>query len=257
MTDKTDDTGTTAGLGELVRPPVQFLLTRLQEDLGDNLLSLCVVGSALTGDFHRKFSDINTVVVVGRRSHQLLQQLAACGRSMGKRRLRAPLLMTREYLEQSLDVFGVELLDFQLNHTAVYGPDPFAELSFHKRDVRLQCERQFKAALIKLRQGYISALGKPKAVGRLLLDCAAELAVLLRALLWLTDTDRPREALPTLAAAAEKFEFDPAKVALLMKHRQHRTRPDAAVVNGLFEDIYQVIDHLGRTVDAFGESENA
>ncbi|HDZ20621.1 hypothetical protein LCGC14_0692530 [marine sediment metagenome] len=257
MTDKTDDTARLAELRELVRPPVQFLLTRLQKDLGDNLLSLCVVGSALTGDFHPKFSDINTVVVVGRRSHQLLEQLAACGRSMGKRRLRAPLMMTREYIEQSLDVFGVEFLDFQLNHAAVYGPDPFAELSFRKRDVRLQCERQFKAALIKLRQGYISALGKPKAVGGLLLECAGELAVLLRALLWLTDTDRPREALPTLAAAAEKFEFDPAKVAPLMTHRRQRTRPDAGEVDGLFEDIYQVIDHLGRTVDAFGESDDA
>ena len=257
MTDTTNDATALAGLVELVRPPVEFLLTRLQDDLGDNLLSLCVVGSALTDDFHPKFSDINTVVVVGRRSHQLLGQLAACGRPMGKRRLRAPLLMTQEYIQQSLDVFSVEFLDFQLNHAAVYGPDPFAELSFHKRDVRLQCERQFKAALIKLRQGYISALGKPKVVGALLLDCAAELAVLLRAMLWLTDTDRPREALPTLAAAGEKFEFDPAKVTPLLKHRRHRTRPDAGEVDKLFEDIYQVIDHLGRTVDAFSESEDA
>ena len=257
MTQKTDEANNIDLLREPVRSPVRSLLARLHKDLGDELLSLCVVGSAVTGDFHPRYSDINTVLVVRQRSHRLLQLLAGYGKSMGKRKLRAPLLMTPEYIQQSLDVFGAELLEFQLNHAMVYGPDPFVELSFCKQDIRLQCERQFKAALIKLRQGYISALGKPKAVGRLLLDCAAELAVLLRALLWLTDTDRPREALPTLAAAAEKFEFDPAKVALLMKHRQHRTRPDAAVVNGLFEDIYQVIDHLGRTVDAFGESENA
>jgi hypothetical protein len=106
MAEKTDKRNNISLLREEVQAPVRFLLTQLQKDLDDNLLSLCVVGSALTGDFHPKYSDINTVLVVQRRSHQLLQQLAGYGKSMGKRKLRAPLLMTMEYIEQSLDVFG-------------------------------------------------------------------------------------------------------------------------------------------------------
>lgn len=253
VTEKTDETDNITLLRAEVRAPIRLLLTRLREDLDDDLLSLCVVGSALTGDFHPKHSDINTVLVVRRRSQRLLQLLAGYGKSMGKRRLRAPLLMTTEYIQQSLDVFGVEFLDFQLNHALVYGPDPFTELSFRKQDVRLQCERQFKAALIKLRQGYISALGKPRIVARLLLECVSELAVLLRGLLWLTDTDRPREALATLEAAAKEFEFDPQKISPIMKLKQQHVRPRADQVEAIFEDIYQVVDHLARKVDQIGE----
>jgi len=253
VTKKTDEASNIDLLREEVRSPVQRLLTRLQEDLGDDLLSLCVVGSALTGDFHPKYSDINTVLVVRQRSHRLLQLLAGYGKSMGKRKLRAPLLMTSEYIQQSLDVFGVELLEFQLNHAMIYGSDPFTELSFRKQNIRLQCERQFKAALIKLRQGYIRALGKPKLVAGLLTECVSELAVLLRALLWLTDTDRPRDALATLEIAAKTFEFDSQKLSPIMSLKQQHVRPHADQVEEMFENVYQVIDHLARKVDRIGE----
>ncbi|KKL46410.1 hypothetical protein LCGC14_2345860, partial [marine sediment metagenome] len=227
MTEKTDEVDKIAALREEVRAPVGFLLTRLRTDLGDDLLSLCVVGSAVTGDFHAKFSDINTVLVVRRRSHELLDRLAGYGKSMGKQKLRAPLLMTPEYIQESLDVFGVELLDFQLSHVVVHGPDPLAGLSFRKQDVRLQCERQLKAALVNLRQGYIRALGKGKLVGGLLLECVSELAVLLRAMLWLTDADRPKEALATLVAAATAFEFDPQRISPVMTLKRLHARPQA------------------------------
>ena len=249
MAEKTDEKNNISLLREEVQAPVRFLLTQLQEDLDDDLLSLCVVGSTLTGDFHTKYSDINTVLVVRRRSHQLLQLLAGYGKSMGKQKLRAPLLMTSEYIQQSLDVFGVEFLDFQLNHALIYGTDPFTELSFHKQDIRLQCERQFKAALIKLRQGYISALGRPKIIAGLLLECVSELAVLLRALLWLTDTDRPCEGLATLEIAAQKFDFDFQKISPIMNLKQQHARPQADQVETIFENIYQVIDHLAQKVD--------
>ena len=240
-------------LREEIRPAVQILLTRLVEDLGDNLLSLSIVGSALTGDFHPTSSDINTVMVVQSRSHQLLQLLGGYGKIMGKRKLRAPLLMTTEYIQQSLDVFGVELLEFQHNHLVITGTDPFNELKFRKEDVRLQCERQLKAALIKLRQGYIRAMGKSKIVAGLLIECVSELAVLLRALLWLKDLDRPSQAIATLEMAAGAFEFDSKKLIQIMNMKLLRISPGSDLVETIFEDVYQVIDHLGRSVDQIGE----
>jgi len=232
-----------------IREPLRFLAEKLLADLGENFLSLSVVGSSLTADFHPKRSDINTVLVVERRSHKLLHLLAGYGISMGKRKLRAPLLMTEAYIQQSLDVFGVEFLDFQLNHSVIYGPDPFQGLSISKADVRLQCERQLKASLIQLRQGYIRALAKPKLIGDLLINCIAELLVLMRAMLWLVDCDRPREAEPTLGAAAEQFKFDPQTIASLVQLKQQHARPQSDQVESMFENVYQVVDHLAKHVD--------
>ena len=240
-------------LREEIRPAVGFLARSLLTDFGDNLLSLSVVGSALTDDFHLKRSDINTVLIVQRRSQQLLRTLAGYGRKMGKMKLRAPLLMTTEYIEQSLDVFGVELLDFQFNHIVVYGRDPFGELSFRKENIRLQCERQLKAALIRLRQGYIQTLGKPKYVANLIMECVKELSVLLRALLWLNEIERDHQVLPNLKKAAQEFRFDGKIIAHLMELQLQHSRPPADQVEFFFENVYQTVDHIVRRVDQLGK----
>jgi len=242
-------------LREEIRPAVGFLARSLLTDLSDNLLSLCVVGSALTDDFHPKHSDINTVLVVQKRSQQLLRTLAGYGRKMGKMKIRAPLLMTTEYIEQSLDVFGVELLDFQFNHIVVYGRDPFGELTFQKENVRLQCERQLKAALIRLRQGYIQAMGKPKFVANLLMECVKELSVLLRALLWLSEIKRDHQVLANLKKAAQEFQFDGKVIAHLMELKLQHSRPPADQVEFFFENVYQTVDHIARRADQLGKEE--
>ena len=104
--------------------------------------------------------------------------------------------MTPAYIDRSRDVFGIELLDFQLCHHTVLGDDPFAALSFAKVDVRLQCERELKASLIRLRQGYLAAGGNVLLVRDVLIAAVKALAPLLRAMLWLTDRERTPEASP-------------------------------------------------------------
>jgi len=254
LKQSSDQANGLATLREAIRPAVQTLLERVRADLGDDVVSLAVVGSAVTEDFHPRFSDINTVLVVKRRSHELLRLLAGYGKRLGRLKLRAPLLMTGEYIDRSVDVFGVEFLDFQLNHAGVYGPDPFAELEFGREAVRLQCERELKGALISLRQGYIRALGKQKLVAGLLIDCAGQLAPLLRAMLWLIDVDRPRCAAPTVTAAAEAFEFEPDGLMTLMDFKRRHITPPSHQVETLFETAYQVVDHLARRVDRIGEA---
>jgi hypothetical protein len=236
-------------LREEVREPVRTFAERLIGTVGDNLESLSVVGSALTRDFDRNRSDINTVLVVQRRSHKLLKSLAEMGQSMDRKRLQVPILVTREYIERSLDVFGVEFLDFQLNHQTVLGSDPFTDLVFHKECVRLQCERELKSALIQLRQGYIHFLGKHKYVEPMLVDCVKKVIVLMRTMLWLNDVDRPKEFKPTLDQAAEKFQIPIEGRDAIMILRDKDGLPAVDLMDPMFEQVYQVIDHLSRIVD--------
>jgi hypothetical protein len=236
-------------LREEIREPVRTFAQRLIETVGDNLESFSVVGSALTSDFDRNRSDINTVLVVHRRSHKLLKSLADMGQSMERKRLQVPILVTREYIERSLDVFGVEFLDFQLNHQMILGPDPFTDLVFHKECVRLQCERELKSALIQLRQGYVQSLGKHRHIEPMLVDCVKKLIVLMRTMLWLNDVDRPKEFKPALDQAAEKFQIPTEGRDAIMILREKGGLPAVELMDPMFEHVYQVIDHLSRVVD--------
>ena len=85
-------------------------------ELGKNLQSVTVVGSSLTSDFRAGKSDINTVLVLGKIQQGSLKQVARLAKPMSKNKISPPLLMTTSYIERSLDVFGVEFLEFQLAH---------------------------------------------------------------------------------------------------------------------------------------------
>ncbi|MEK7994977.1 MAG: hypothetical protein AAB403_14320, partial [Planctomycetota bacterium] len=147
-----------------IRDSLNTFAGKLGDSLGDNLQSITVVGSALTDDFRAGYSDINTVLVVGEQTVAALNAIASLARPMSRKKISPPLLMTSSYIERSRDVFGVELLDFQLTHQTILGQDPFAPLTFEKKTVRLQCERELKAMLIRLRQGYIAAAANRKLV---------------------------------------------------------------------------------------------
>jgi hypothetical protein len=238
------------GVPETIRAPLALLVERLQAGLRDNLQSITVVGSSLTQDFLPKISDINTVVLLAAHDLPALNAVALLAPTMSRRKVSPPLLMTPFYIDRSRDVFGVEFLDFQLVHETILGEDPFASLQFEKKDVRLQCERELKAMLVRLRQGYVAALGNKRMIRDILISTAKGLAPLLRAMLWLVDADRPKTMDSTLRKAAGAFEVDLGVVLAIHHWRHEKPRMTDAEMESTFVAILDAVDRLTTTVDA-------
>jgi hypothetical protein len=194
-------------------------------------------------------SDINTILVLGRQSLASLNTIAAMAKPMRRKKISPPLLMTQSYIERSRDVFGIEFLDFQLTHQTILGDDPFDSLAFGKKDVRLQCERELKAMLIRLRQGYIAAAAKKKLVRDILISTAKGLSPLLRAMLWLKDMERPAEAEPTINKSAEEFGTNMDSLITAGKWRQQKIRLSETEMESTFESIYSTVEKLALIVD--------
>ena len=232
-----------------IQDSVKFFTDKLITALGENLLSITVVASSLTEDFKPGQSDINTVLLLEKQELKSLKLIASLARPMSRKKISPPLLMTTAYIERSLDVFGVEFLDFQLTHQTILGNDPFADLIFEKKDVRLQCERELKAILIRLRQGYIAAAANKKLVRDVLISTAKGLAPLLRAMLWLKDTDRPAIAEQTFAKAAEQYSIKLDSLMTTEKWRHQKIRLDENQIDNAFESVYSSVEQLADIVD--------
>jgi hypothetical protein len=157
--------------------------------------------------------------------------------------------MTESYIAQSLDVFGVEFLDFQLTHQTILGDDPFEALTFDKKDVRLQCERELKAMLIRLRQGYIASAANKKLVRDVLISTAKGLAPFLRAMLWLKDIDRPAQAEPTFKKTAEKFSLNLESLTTARNWQSQNARLSETEMENAFETVYSTVEKLSLIVD--------
>jgi hypothetical protein len=242
---------------EQIREALVLFTEKLNAALGENLKSITVVGSSLTTDFKPGRSDVNTVLVLGGLTAGALDSIAELAKPMSRKKISVPLLMTPSYIERSLDVFGVEFLDFQLTHKTILGSDPFASLGPVKKDVRLQCERELKAMLIRLRQGYIAAAANRKLVRDILISTIKGLVPLLRAMLWLKSpvpseaegTDRPAETEPTFKKAGAEFSIGVEPLTTVAKWQYERIRPDAVQVRSIFESVYSIVDKLAVIVD--------
>jgi hypothetical protein len=232
-----------------IRDSVKGFAESLLTALGDNLQSITVVGSSLTDDFRPGQSDINTVLVLGKQNLASLNAIASLAKPMSRKKISPPLLMTQSYIERSRDVFGVEFLDFQLAHKTVMGDDPFASLEFDKKDVRLQCERELKAMLIRLRQGYIASAANKKLVRDILISTAKSMLPLLRAMLWLKDIERSARIEPTFAKAAGEFSIDTYPLTSAIKWRHEKMRLSETEMENSFESIYSVVEQLAGIVD--------
>ena len=234
---------------EPLHPSMQALTTALDLGLGTQLQGITVVGSCLTPDFQPGSSDINTVLMVDRIDRSVLEGIGKAVRPLArKHHLAAPLLMTATYVERSRDVFGIEWLDFQLSHQTVLGNDPFVDMSFAKPDVRLQCEREFKADLIRLRQGYITAAGSNRILREVITAAIKSLGPKLRALLWLHDVTREPTLEATLHQASQTLNLD--FETLLPVTQWQKTKPSTSQLHEAYDRLYGFVDQLATRVDA-------
>lgn len=236
-------------LRDEIKETVMAFAEKVSEKLGPNLQSITLVGSSLTSDFKQGYSDINTVIVLEKQALEYLNILAGMAKAMNKKKIAMPLLMTTDYIERSRDVFGIEFLSFQLIHETILGPDPFCQLNFAKSDVRLQCERELKATLIRLRQGYIASAANKKLVRDILISAVSGLVPLLSAVLWLKDIERPRESQAVLVKALGELSIKSDRLCEVLGWRHQKLKLSQIEIQGAFKAVYTAIEELSVIVD--------
>jgi hypothetical protein len=231
-----------------------LLVDTLKDGLGENLLSVSLVGSCLTADFIEKKSDINSVIVLKEIDRESLGLLSSMAKSLTKRRISSPLTMTGPYIGRSLDVFGMEFLNFINVHKTVFGEDPFVGLEIKAVDVRLQCERELKAMLIRLRQGYLASRGNRRIVGDILVSTVKGFGPILNAMLWLRGVGQEVLLNDIFTAAGGEFDFTADILVTINGMRRGRFGMNSDETEEAFGAVYAIADQLAGLIDTLETS---
>jgi hypothetical protein len=236
-----------------LNPAVAGKITPMLEDLlgehAANIHSFHLVGSAVIPDYNEKLSDINSVLVLKTMDLRVLVFLAPLGKRYGKKRIAAPLVMTPEYIETSLDAFPVEFLDFKFIHKTLYGNDLLQDLRITMPNLRLQCEREIKTKLIGLRQGYVSSLGKKEDIAAVLVRSFTGSMALFRAIITLLGKEPPipRTDVITMLGAATGINTDIFENLLMLKLKL--LKPSEQELASFFERYYKTLETAGKIID--------
>jgi len=132
----------------------------LQKCIPDNVRSIVLYGSAASGEFIEKVSDYNMMVVTNQLDWADLQKIHALVRRWVKAGNPPPLMFTQDRLNQSADVFPMEIADIQQHNKILHGENPVAHISLNRENMRLQVERDLKTRLIQLREALLFLEGK-------------------------------------------------------------------------------------------------
>ncbi|MDR4509401.1 MAG: hypothetical protein MRJ65_14440 [Candidatus Brocadiaceae bacterium] len=232
---------------KVVEPFFQDILSKDKE----NIISLYLTGSAVTKDFDKKYSDINSTVVVKEVTITFFDFIATLGKRYGKKKVHAPLIITQHYVNRSLDVFPLEFLEMKLIHQLVYGIDVLKDIDIKKEDVRLQCERELKGKLQQLCQGYIRAMGDKTLLTDLLRGLLSGYFPIFRGILFLHDQNIPGEKNAVVSAIQKDCNADLAVFTKALHIRTNNLRPTVDELRHIFEGLYRELDSLAQMFDQF------
>ncbi|HVM43144.1 MAG TPA: nucleotidyltransferase domain-containing protein [Gemmatimonadales bacterium] len=177
---------------------------RLEEALGENLVSLLLFGSAARGTHVEGRSDLNLLLIVRDASVARLHGTVPVVAEWAKGGEPPPLIFSETEWRASTDVFPIEMEDMRDAHRVLAGRDPFEGVVTKRGDLRFELEHEVRGKVLRLRTEYAAAAGDGKALGRLLVHSAGTFFVLFRAVLRLAGGAPPtgHDALVRETAAA-------------------------------------------------------
>ena len=174
----------------------------------DHLISVFIYGSATGKNYIPKVSDINSVFIFKNIAFTLLKDsLKTVSKGIPKK-IAAPLFLTKEYIETSLDVFPIEFLDMKENFILLYGTDFLTDLNIKEEHIRLFCEQQIKGKLIRIRQAYLEVGLKKKGMEALLKESLNSLIPVFRNLIRLKGEKPPVEKSEIIKQLCQEFDLD-------------------------------------------------
>jgi len=219
----------------------------------DQIHSITITGSALSDDFDSETSDVNSVFVLHAMDLEFLEFLAPLGKTYGKKRIASPLIMTPEYILNSLDVFPMEFLNIRLLHDTIFGEDLFHNLVIDRSNLRLQCERELKARLIGLRQGYLSSSGDAKILTDLFINTISGYIPVFRGIIFILGKEPPLSNEDVLTVLSETSGVDTQVFRTVLKQKKQKTKLMIKQLNAIFKDYYVAMEKLGDIVDGIKE----
>jgi len=224
---------------------LEYILSKYK----DKIDSIHIVGSVITDDFDLKTSKINSIFVLKSMDLKFLELLAPLGKKFGKKHITAPLIMTREYIEKSLDVFPLEFLNIKLYHKTIFGNDIFEDIEINISDLRHQCERELKVKLAVLRQSYISASGDVKLLAEQFVNSIDDFVALFRGIIVLHGESPPESSKDVLTSLEKLTGINKAVFMSTLMAKNAKVKFTANNLNRIFEEYYQAIEKLGDITD--------
>lgn len=227
----------------------------LIDAFGENLYSLILFGSAARSskrkgdDFKEGASDVNTVIILENVTRHELNAILEIGRKFKGSGLAIPLVFKRGHIVSSLDTFPLEFSDMKNCHILLHGADPLENAVIETKNLRHQCEVEFKGQLVQLRRGYLASGEEQEALTALISASVTSILAACRGMVLIAGMTPPDNKSDLLKLVHDNYDVDtsPIDEALQIKHGE--AGGATAALEALFDKYLASIEKLADVVD--------
>jgi hypothetical protein len=222
---------------------------KLKSSAAENLKAVALYGSAVTGEFHSKHSDLNLLCVLEKVDAARIEALHTAVEWWLRQGHRTPLVFTLEELQRSADVFAIELLDMKTHHRMLHGEDVLAGLSLPLHYHAIQVERELRTNWLRLRQSILTAPKKGDAHLNLMTSSFSAFTALFRhALIALGEppTSNKREAIERMGQFAHA---DASGFLTILDFREGKRKQREIAVEETLERYFAFVEAVTNEFD--------
>ena len=239
-------------MGKIPNRPEE-IFAELKQDyvalFGDDLVAIILYGSGARGEYVPKKSDINLLIVLSDNGIERLGDATDAVAKWRKRNVRVPLVMTRGYIESSLDAFPLEFFNIKSAYQVIHGEDILKDVVIQKEDLRLQCERELKAKLLLLRESFLEANNKSHLLRELVAQSLSAFISIFKALLYLKGDEVPEKNEAVLSATVQSFGLDREIFQTLWYIKRGEKKSDRGALKEIVQKYISEIRGLSTQVD--------
>jgi predicted nucleotidyltransferase len=239
-------------LPQNISKTVDDFINRLKDTYRGNLISVILYGSAASGEFAGRYSNVNLLVVLTDTS---LDNLNKVSNIITRRKFQRvnPLFFTEDYIKSSSDVFPIEFLDMKENYIVLYGKDTLAGLEIDIINLRFQCEQELKAKLLNIKNIYLRIKDK-QALENILFKSFTSFVHIMRNMVRLKGRNPSYLKEGVLADIAREFNMDTTNFNKILEAKKKNLKLSVKETESLFftmvtdlENIINIVDKLIQT----------
>lgn len=207
----------------------------LKQEMGNNLVSVILYGSAVRGDHVPARSDVNLMLVFKKLDLKQIAKVRKLMRRKVKRQLPQLVFWTEEELKHAWDVFPLEFEDIKENHQCLVGKDPFGKRKVDKKHIRYQIEFELRSKLLNLRDTWLRSNRDRYALEMFLVKAGNSFDYLIR--------QATKVLGKKLAIPRDIFER-------IKKLKKKEIRLKRGELQALFHQLHETVESVIRKIDA-------
>lgn len=218
----------------------------LEAELGGNLYSCCLYGSAVRGNAIEGVSDLNLLIVLNESDSTAHQAVA---RALTKYPLIDPFVLAKRGFARSVRAFASKFASIRRHHRVLSGVDPLADIKIDPQMERFLCEQTIRNLRMRHVYSFVTR-SRHQGYDKFLVGAVTPLFVSFSEALRLEGVAIPTDFEARIPVLAREYKIDEALLRDLLALKSTPRRLSDAEVLKMHERVSPLVDAVLGWIEA-------